>query len=355
MLGLLLRVLPFWVREPLLIALGAVLGVRVTYLAVHDHDRVAAILGAVFLVFTAIRVRVVVRALRARRNPVPAASADGTPPADAVAQAWAQAQVAPAPAQGPAPVQAAVGPRPGQATAEKEPNAWGQAVAAVAVFAALAAALWLGPRMLPADEDTPQAASCSDTETEDETLPAVYEKKPRPVTGDELCEALNRPDLARLLGTPAEIATSASGSNNTAALTDGKVAEPEAEVAFDTYTVNLSATYNDLSTAQYVKLVKIAGDEGEKDLRTLTVLGRPAFLSSEHTMKFEINLGGEGSSGPVEQGPLARTLSVALDGKDRGGSYDITVWSESGALPTDQALLDIAEKVLPTVLERGAR
>ncbi|MEU8648952.1 DUF6215 domain-containing protein [Streptomyces sp. NPDC048737] len=353
MLGLLLRVLPFWVREPLLIALGAVLGVRVTYLAVHDHDRVAAVLGAVFIGFTAIRVRVVVRALRARRNPLPAPPADGTPPADAVAQAWAQAQVAPAPNQ--APTQAGAGPRPGPAAPEKEPNAWGQAVAAVAVFAALAAALWLGPRVLPTDDDTPQAASCSDTETEDETLPAAYEKKPRPVTGDQLCEALNRPDLARLLGTPAENATSASGSNSTAALTDGRVAEPKAEVAFDTYTVNLSATYNDLSTAQYVKLVKIAGDEGEKDLRTLTVLGRPAFLSSEHTMKFEIDLGGEGSSGPVEQGPLARTLSVALDGKDRGGYYDITVWSESGALPTDHALLGIAEKVLPTIPGRSAR
>ncbi|MCF4138001.1 DUF6215 domain-containing protein [Streptomyces sp. Tue 6430] len=360
MLGLLLRVLPFWVREPLLIVLGSVLGVRLTYLAVHDHDLVMAGIGAVFLVFTAVRVHLVVRALRARRNPGPAASADGTA-TDAVAQAWAQAQVAPAPtpARVPATAPASPGPRPvpaatATATAtEKEPNPWGQAVAAVAVFAALGAALWLGPDMLPADDGTPRAASCSDTE--DETLPPVYEKKPRPVTGDELCEALNRTDLARLLGTPAEIATSASGTNNTAALTDGKVAEPEAEVSFETYTVNLSATYNHLSTAQYVKLVKIAGDEDEKNLRTLTVLGRPAFLSSEHTMKFEFSLGSEGSSAPVQQGPLARTLSVALDGKDRGGYYDITVWSESGALPTDQALLDIAEKVLPTVLERGAR
>lgn len=358
MLGLLLRVLPFWVREPLLIALGSVLGVRITYLAIHDHELVAAGIGAVFLVFTAVRVHVVVRALRARRNPGPAASAEGTV-TDAVAQAWAQAQVAPAQA----PAQIAAGPRPGPATAtspaatatsaEKEPNPWGQAVAAVAVFAAIAAALWLGPDMLPAEEDTPRAASCSDTE--DEKLPAVYGKKPRPVTGDRLCEALNRPDLARLLGTPTEIATSASGTSGTAALTDGKVAEPEARVSFDTYTVTLSATYNDLSTAQYVKLVKIAGDEDEKGLRTLTVLGRPAFLSSDHTMKFEINLGGEGSSAPVQQGPLARTLSVALDGKDRGGYYDITVWSESGALPTDQALLDIAGKVLPAIPGRSAR
>ena len=46
---------------------------------------------------------------------------------------------------------------------------------------------------------------------------------------------------------------------------------------------------------------------------------------------------------------------MALDGKDRGGYYDLTVWSQSGALPDDSALIDIAEKVLPTIPERGAR
>lgn len=118
---------------------------------------------------------------------------------------------------------------------------------------------------------------------------------------------------------------------------------------FDTYTVNLSATYNELSTAQRVKLMKF-GDE--QDVKTLTVLGRPAVFSSDHTMKIEFSLGGEGSSGPVEQGPLARTLSVALDPKDRGGYFELTVWSKSGALPDDIALRGIAEKVLPTISER---
>lgn len=66
----------------------------------------------------------------------------------------------------------------------------------------------------------------------------------------------------------------------------------------------------------------------------------------------EVNLGSGGSGGPVEQGPLARTLSVALDGKDPGGYYEITVWSTSGALPDDSVLLGIAEKVLPTLPER---
>lgn len=327
MLGFLLRLLPFWVREPLLIAVGSVLGVRIMYLAVRDHDRVAAGLGVVFLVFTAIRVHTVIRALRARRNPS------------------VQAQV-PAVAQ----AQAGTEPRPGPDTPEKEPNAWGQAIAAVAVFGALAAALWLAPRVLPSDDNTPQPASCS--EGEHEELPKAYQDKPQPVTGEELCKALNRPDLAKLLGTPAETATTASGTSNTAPLTDGKVAQPEAEVTFDTYTVNVSATYNELSTDQYVKLMKFGDAE---DTKTLTVLGRPAVFSSDHTMKIEIDLGSGGSGGPVEQGPLARTLSVALDRNDRGGYYEITVWSTSGALPDDSVLLDIAEKVLPTISERPVR
>ncbi|MBY8840346.1 DUF6215 domain-containing protein [Streptomyces sp. SP2-10] len=382
MLGFLLRLLPFWVREPLLIVLGSVLGVRIMYLAVSDHDWGAAGIGTVFLVFTAVRVHVVVRALRARRNPSPAATAAGAPvevgafaggvPVDAGGQAQSPVPAqAPVPAQTtatataqpriPAPVQpqAGAGPYPGPATAgpagtaataEKEPNAWGQALAAVAVFGAIAAVLWLAPDILPSDDSTTQAVSCPGGEHE--KLPRAYKETPEAVTGDELCKALNRPDLAQLLGTPGETATTASGSNNTALLTDGKVAQPEAEVSFDTYTVHLSATYNELSTAQYVKLMKIGG---EQETKTLTVLGRPAVFSSDHTMKFEINLGSGGSGGPVEQGPLARTLSVALDPKDRGGSYDITVWSKSGALPDDGVLVGIAEKVLPTIHERNVR
>ncbi|MEV7394157.1 MULTISPECIES: DUF6215 domain-containing protein [unclassified Streptomyces] len=344
MLGFLLRLLPFWVREPLLIAVGSILGVRIMYLAVRDHDWVAAGLGVVFLVFTAIRVHTVVRALRARRNLGPATSPDGTA-VGAAPQATPQA-----PPQAPPQAQAGTGPRPGPDHPEKDHNAWGQAVAAVAVFGALGAALWLAPHVMPSADSTPQSASCSGAEHEE--LPKAYKQTPRPVTGEELCKALNRPDLAALLGTPGETATTASGTSNTAPLTDGKVARPEAEVAFDTYTVNVSATYNELSTDQYVKLMKF-GDE--QDIKTLTVLGRRAVFSSDHTMKFEINLGSGGSGGPVEQGPLARTLSVALDRDDRGGYCEITVWSTSGTLPDDSALLDIAQKVLPRIPERTAQ
>ncbi len=77
MLGFLVRLLPFWVREPLLILVGTVFGVRILYLAlVDDAGWVAAAIGAVFLLGTALRVRVVVHALRARRHPASAPSTD---------------------------------------------------------------------------------------------------------------------------------------------------------------------------------------------------------------------------------------------------------------------------------------
>ncbi|MGW0573847.1 DUF6215 domain-containing protein [Streptomyces tauricus] len=340
MLGFLLRLLPFWVREPLLIVVGSVLGVRIMYLAVHDHDRVAAGLGTVFLVFTAIRVHVVIRALRARRNRSPAVSGDlGGVPVGVVAQPQAPAQA-----------QVGIGARPSPAAPEKEPNAWGQAAAALALFGALALALWAGPRFMPSEDNTPRPPSCSDESHEE--LPKVYQDTPHPVTGEELCKVLNRADLAELLGTPGETATTVSGTNNTAPLTDEKVAQPEASVTFDTYTVNVSATYNELTIDQYVKLMKFGE---ETDVKRLTVLGRPAVLSSAHTMRFEIDLGSSGSGGPVEEGPLARSVSVALDRGDRGGYCDISVWSTSGTLPNDSVLLELVEKVLPGIPERPAR
>lgn len=196
MLGLLFRLLPFWVREPLFIVVGSVFGVRIMFLAVIEENWAAAGIGSVFLVGTAVRVRTVVLALRARRNPTPMPRGDGAVPDASV------------PSQDPA------GRRPVPAAPQKEPNAWGQAVAAVGVFAALGVAVWLGPHLLPTDgNSTPRAVSCPSGE--DTELPRASEEMPRAVTADELCEALNRPDLAKLLGTPSELATAASSHSNT--------------------------------------------------------------------------------------------------------------------------------------------
>ncbi|MET8894075.1 DUF6215 domain-containing protein [Streptomyces albogriseolus] len=340
MVGYLVRLLPFWIREPLLILVGTVFGVRILYMALVDGEGwVPAVIGAVFLLGTALRVRVVVRALRARRRPAPSTD-DATDDAGATSTAE---DTAPSAVQPEAPVVR----RP----AEKEPNAWGQAALAVALFAVVGAAFWFQDRLPDSGDDTAsRAATCRNDE--DEKLPSAYRSTPEAVTAEDLCQALNLPELPDLLRTPTETATYASGTDNTAPLTDGKVAQPEARVEFDTYTVELSATYNKLTVDQYAKLT--AYGEGD-DVKRLTVLGRPALFTSDHMMKIQIDLGsGGGTGGPVEQGPLARTLTVAFDGEDRGGSYDFTVWSESGALPDDSALLGIAEAVLPRITQ-GAR
>ncbi|MEU6335962.1 DUF6215 domain-containing protein [Streptomyces cellulosae] len=338
MLGYLVRLLPFWVREPLLILVGTVFGVRILYMALVDGEGwVAGVIGAVFLLGTAVRVGVVVRALRARRHPAPPQDdADERSSADDRSSADGTAPAAPRP-------EAPVVRRP----AEKEPNAWGQAALAVGLFAVIAAAFWFQDRLPGSGDDTAAPAAATCRHDEDEKLPSAYRSTPEAVTGEDLCRALNLPELPRLLGTPTETATYASGTDNTAPLTDRKVAQPEARVEFDTYTVELSATYNKLTVDQYANLTKY-GDHGF--VKELKILGRPALLTSDHMMKIQIDLGGgEGASGPVEQGPLARTLTVAFDTKDRGGSYDLTVWSESGALPDDSAVVEIAEAVLPRI------
>ncbi|MGW1779459.1 hypothetical protein ACWCQQ_10000 [Streptomyces sp. NPDC002143] len=67
MIGLLLRVLPFWVREPLLVVFGVVFSGFLFYAAVRDDEWQMAALGAAVVVFTAIRVHTMNRELKARR------------------------------------------------------------------------------------------------------------------------------------------------------------------------------------------------------------------------------------------------------------------------------------------------
>lgn len=214
-------------------------------------------------------------------------------------------------------------------TPEQGHNAWGQAVAAVALFAAIAAGLWVSEGT--SGNSGPPAATCSDEEPG---------KSTGRVTGKQLCEALLRPDLAKLLGTPAETAKTTFGNDGSAGLEGGKdIPMPSAEVEFDTYTVTLSATYDDLPVAGSHELL------GEGKQRT--VLDRPAVLYSDRTIRINFRLdGGDAEAGT---GVPLRALMVAQDAKDGGGSYDVTLWRSDGMVPDDAVLLRVAEKVLPTV------
>ncbi|MFJ4723331.1 DUF6215 domain-containing protein [Streptomyces luteogriseus] len=207
-------------------------------------------------------------------------------------------------------------------------SAWRQALAAVALAGALGGGFWKLAQTSSEERSEPKPAACSEGEA-----PAT---KGKHLSGAQLCEALNRPDLAALLGTPTEIAKTASGSDSSI----GKIATPQAQVEFETYTVTLSATYDDLP---------VAGSEAllGRDAVRQKVLGRPGVLYSTRTISISFRLdGGEADSGP---GVPARAVTVAQDAKDSGGSLDVTLWRADGVVPDDAMLLRVAEKVLPTV------
>ncbi|MFG1811976.1 DUF6215 domain-containing protein [Streptomyces sp. NPDC049040] len=224
-------------------------------------------------------------------------------------------------------------------TSARGSGAWGQAVTAVVLVGALGAGLWAFQKTNSSQSAALPPATCSDGASD--TAPADSGKASGYVSGTQLCEALNRSDLAELLGTPGEEPKSASGSGG--AFTSGsgrRIDTPSAQVEFDTYTVNLSASYDGLPVAESAALF---GDSARRQ----TVLGRPAFLYADRTISIRFRLdGGDADSGP---GVPARTVSVALDEKDSGGSVEVTLWRADGGFLNDAVLLRVAEKVLPTV------
>ncbi|MFD9031352.1 DUF6215 domain-containing protein [Streptomyces sp. NPDC059567] len=216
-----------------------------------------------------------------------------------------------------------------------------QAVAALVLVPALCAGLWVvGWAMDPSIVTSGSGpASCSDGEPE--KAPGEPGRVPGRITGTQLCEVLNRSDLAHLLGTPTESVKSAHGSDGSFELGDGEeVATPSAEVEIGTYTVTLSATYDDRRVGGKPSILW-------NDAKRRTLLGRPAVLHSDQTISISFRLdGSEAEAGP---GVPARTVVVARDAEDTGGSFEVTLWREDGQVPDDTVLLRVAEKVLPTI------
>lgn len=220
------------------------------------------------------------------------------------------------------------------AAPEKGPNAWAQAIAALVVVGALGGALYVLQKNDAQAADKPATCSADD---EDEKANAAAKAAHR-VSGTQLCTALNRADLPTLLGTPREHARTAYGSDGSVASGGGPdIPTPEGTVELDTYTVKLSRSYDALPIAGMEGLLT----EAEKK----TVAGHPAVLYSTQTIAIRFNLGG----GKSETGPggVARALVVAPDAKDRGGSYELTIWRQDTMRPDDAALLRIAQQVLP--------
>ncbi|MEU6757882.1 DUF6215 domain-containing protein [Streptomyces sp. NPDC046685] len=210
-------------------------------------------------------------------------------------------------------------------------NAGAQAVAAVVAVGGLLGGAWA---FYEIEENLPRydgPAVCS--AQEDEELPAGY------LSGPQLCEALNRPDLPALLGTPGEQALAAGGGVAWSTPLGGtKIATPGANVQLTTYSMKLSASYDPLSVTDMADLLGLGAQK-------TTVLGRPAVLSSDRTIAVTFDHGKTGT-GP---GGIARRLIVAKDVRDTGGSYEVVIWREDGRLPDDAALLRAAEGVLPAI------
>ncbi|MFF9816868.1 DUF6215 domain-containing protein [Streptomyces sp. NPDC014006] len=158
---------------------------------------------------------------------------------------------------------------------------WGaQVLLALLLCRGLAGGLWHMEQSSGGGQAADRPASCSPPSNKSLRKAARAGR----VTGDQLCEALNRADLPALPGTPAE---------------------------------------------------------------RKKILGRQAALSCDQTIGIGFDLGGGNAT--AAPGGIARTLVVAPDTKDSGGSYEVAVWRQDGGLPDDAALLRGAEKVLPAV------
>ncbi|GAB7034867.1 DUF6215 domain-containing protein [Streptomyces sp. NPDC021749] len=215
-------------------------------------------------------------------------------------------------------------------------NAGAQVVAAVVLVGGLAGGMWAMAKTSGQESEESRPATCSAGHDD-----ARHGKR---VSGAQLCRALNRRDLPELLGTPAERAESADGSESSTKFAGGtKVVTPEAKVTLKTYTVQLSASYDDFTVSRMTRLL---GSAAEKR----TVLGRPAVLSSDRTIAIRFNVDG-GKIGKADSAPggIARRLMVARNAKDGGGSFEVVVWRQDEGMPDDAALLRVAEKVLPTI------
>ncbi|MFD5590184.1 DUF6215 domain-containing protein [Streptomyces griseorubiginosus] len=213
---------------------------------------------------------------------------------------------------------------------EKGMNEWGQALLALVAVGGLAVILLSGTFQQKASE--PEPAAC---EASDDTRPS------KPVSGMQLCTALNRADLPTLLGTPDEYAMNASGKETSSKWADGtKTVTPEAEIQLATYSVKLSTSEDDVPVAE------MAGFLG-KSAQNKVIGGHQAVLYSDRTISLQFNFGG----GKVDTGPggIARSLLVAKNAKGGGGFYEVTIWRQDDVVPDDFALLRLAETVLPTV------
>ncbi|MFE4261476.1 DUF6215 domain-containing protein [Streptomyces sp. NPDC056883] len=214
-----------------------------------------------------------------------------------------------------------------------------QGFMAVGLFGALGLALWVGGESVNSSGEA-KPVTCSHGEPEKK--PAQTPAEAGHVSGAQLCEALHRPDLADLLGTPGEVVKNANGGGSTfkPVGSDEEIHTPSGKIEFETYTVNLRVADDGLKVATVAKFL------GDGTL-PLTVLGHPAAYYSDRTISLSFNL--DGSDASTGSGVPTRSLVVSRGTEDGGGTYELTLWRSDGGMPDDAVVLRLAETVLPTV------
>lgn len=219
----------------------------------------------------------------------------------------------------------------------KTVSAWKQVVAALVLVPALGIGLWKVQSSSADDSASPggaRPAPCSGPDS-------AREHAAGQISAGQLCAALNRRDLPDLLGTPTEVVRAASSNGGAFTFAGGrKVANPSARIQLDTYTLTLQATYDRMPVAESAMLLG-------KGARRQQVLGRTAVLYSDRTISLRIQVAGGASRS--QPGVPERSLVIALDAEDSGGSLELSLWREDGMVPDDDVLLAVARTVLPTI------
>ncbi|MFE1318063.1 DUF6215 domain-containing protein [Kitasatospora phosalacinea] len=154
-----------------------------------------------------------------------------------------------------------------------------------------------------------------------------------------LCAALNRPDLAELVGAPGEHAVSAGiGSYS-----------PWETGAAQVQVGKVKAAVSESPTLPYDLLL----DDPRVSAREVAPLaGRPAVAYSEPLRWMVIHLGtgspgpGAVSGGGRSPGGTAYHLVVARNADGSGGSLEVSLWREDGGYVNDDLLPGLAEELM---------
>ncbi|GLW70561.1 hypothetical protein Kpho02_28600 [Kitasatospora phosalacinea] len=165
-------------------------------------------------------------------------------------------------------------------------------------------------------------------------------KEGEPAGYPAMCAALNRPDLAELVGAPGEHVVSAGVGS----YTRWDVGAAQVQVG------KVNAAVSESRTVPYDLML----DSARVSAREVApVAGRPAVAYAEqlHWVTLDLGTGGSGSGpgaapAPTRDPGTAYHLVVARNADGSGGSLEVSLWREDGGLTDGDLLPALAEKLM---------